>query len=248
MWAGLREGQCHQPPAWGLGALCILWKCLRGSPHESDSEKLPAGPRPHSAPSTPAAECPLSWELSLPQPPPSVALLDAPEAGRLLGHPGDRNCGRVEGEWHRPRGCSVGGRLLQRWSCSMRRGAAASEHGQGRSRAPQRLPAAQGGRTNVGDCAPGKDRTHSAGGCQPSKHNACTAVPLEARTQEELCLRKLLLQRNKHPTSSSALWGVQDRTPPSSVTGHHFRYCTASCSPEATLLVRQFSWIYSVSF
>ena len=53
----------------------------------------------------------------------------------------------------------------------------------------------------------------SAGGCQPSEQNARTAAPLEAGTQEELCLRKLLLQRNEHPTSSSALWGVRDRTP-----------------------------------
>ena len=66
--------------------------------------------------------------------------------------------------------------------------------------------------TNGGDCAPGKARTHSAAACQPSKGNVRTAVPLEPGTQEGLCLRKLLLQRNEHPTNSSALWGVRDRT------------------------------------
>ena len=117
------------------GSLCILWKRLRGSPHESDSEKPPAGPRVHPAPSTLAAECPPSWELSLPQPPPSVAPLDAREAGRLLGHPGDCNCGCVEGEWHRPRRCSLSDRPLQHWSCSTWRGTAGSEHDKAQARA-----------------------------------------------------------------------------------------------------------------
>lgn len=211
MWAGLREGQCHQPPAWGLGALCVLWKRLRGSPHESDSEKLPAGPRPHSAPSTPAAECPPAGSSPFPSPLPLWPCWAAPEAGHLLGHPGTVTADAWRSEWHRPRGCSVGGRLLQRWSFSTRRAlllpstdkAGAGPHNGCRLHkvdGPMSETALQG-RTG-----PTAQEVASLQNITRTQRSPWTH-PGRALPEE------IVATRNKHPTSSSALWGVQDRTP-----------------------------------
>ena len=186
------------PPSSCLGVLFAFSGSVSEGPHMKVTLRSRLQAQGHT---------PSSWELYLPQPPPSVAPLDAREAGHLLGPPGDCNCRCVEGEWHRPRRCSVSDQPLQHWRCSTRRSPAGSEHDKAQARPHD------GCRLHkVDKCRKLRSKTRNAGGCQPSKDNVRTAVPLEPGTQEELCLRKLLLQRNEHPTDSSALWGVRDRT------------------------------------